>query len=117
MTILETQQLFTSLLADFLLQLEVLGYKITLGEAWRPDEMARLYAQQGKGITNSLHCMRLAIDLNIFKDGKFLQTVEDLTPVGEMWEHMSNDDHRCCWGGRFAQPDSDHFSVQWGSVR
>ena len=42
------------------------GYYCTLGECWRSPEQAEIYVKQGKGIKNSLHCQRLAIDLNLF---------------------------------------------------
>jgi len=82
------------------------GYQVTLGEAWRTKEQAALNAKAGTGTANSLHCERLAIDLNLFRDGKFLSASEDHRPLGEWWESLSPD-HR--WGGRFR--DGNHYSL------
>ena len=92
-----------------------MGYEVTLGEAWRsPEEAARL-AKLGKGIVNSLHCDKLAIDLNLFKARRYLTSSEAHRPLGEWWEQQ----HRLCrWGGRFLDeegrpaPDGNHYSLE-----
>ena len=84
-------------------------YSCTLGEAWRTSEQAELYAQQGKGIKDSLHCKRLAIDLNLFfPNGELITKTEDYEPFGIYWEklHAYN-----VWGGRWVHKDSDHFQM------
>lgn len=88
---------------------------VTFGEAWRSPETAEVYKQKGKGISNSLHWERLAVDLNLFKDGKLLQETEDYRRAGELWEDMSCDEFECCWGGRFG--DGNHFSILHEGVR
>lgn len=85
-----------------------LGYELTFAEAYRTPEQARFNAQNGTGIGNSLHTQRLAIDLNLFKDGKFLTTSADHQPLGEWWEKLDPD---CRWGGRFSRPDGNHYSL------
>jgi hypothetical protein len=92
-----------------------LGYEVTLGECWRPPEMAAVYAEQGKGITNSLHWSRLAIDLNLFRDGKFLSRSEDHRELGIWWERQSTDEYTLHWGGRWG--DGNHYSLGWNGVR
>ena len=52
------------------------GYDLTFGEAWRTPEQAKLNAEKGIGIANSLHTERLAIDFNLFKDGVWLNKTE-----------------------------------------
>lgn len=84
------------------------GYAVTLGEAWRTPEQARLNAAKGTGTLTSLHIERLAIDLNLYRDGVWLQSSEDHKPLGEWWEKLGPD-HR--WGGRFARPDGNHYSI------
>ena len=98
------------------MQLHDAGYQVTIGEVWRPVEMAKIYEAKGAGIPNSLHCLKLAVDLNIFLAGKLLATVEEILPVGQLWEIRSGE-FTCCWGGRFAKPDANHFSVTHGGVR
>lgn len=84
------------------------GYKITLGEAYRTPEQARLNAKRGIGIAQSLHCSRLAMDLNVFHNDRLLTSTTDLLPIGEQWESMGGS-----WGGRFTRPDTDHFSLAY----
>lgn len=84
------------------------GYEITFGEAFRTPEQARLNAATGKGIANSLHTQRLAIDLMLFRDGVYLTDSDDYRPLGEYWESLDGD---CRWGGRFG--DGNHFSLTY----
>lgn len=105
------------LLSKFINDLTIRGYKITLGEAFRPLGVAAIYAAQNEGIKNSLHTMRLAIDLNIFLDDKFLQAKEDLVIPGNLWESYSTDLVQCCWGGNFESPDCDHFSISNSGIK
>lgn len=90
--------------ARLILWLESNGYSCTLGEAWRTKEQAAAYAAAGSGIKASLHCDRLAIDLNIFREARWLTSSSELEPVGLYWESLGGS-----WGGRFG--DGNHFSV------
>lgn len=85
------------------------SYALTFGEAWRAPETALLYAKDGRGISNSLHIERLAVDLNAFKDGRYLSRSEDYAELGAYWESLSNEEITCHWGGRFG--DGNHFSI------
>jgi len=103
---LELQQEFSVKISDFILRVNLLGYKVTLGETYRTPEQAAINAKKGKGIANSLHCDRLAMDINLFKDGKFLTKTSDYKEIGELWESMGGS-----WGGRFN--DGNHFSISF----
>ena len=83
------------------------GYEITLGDAHRSSaEAERL------GFMGSLHTRRLAIDLNLFKDGTYLSATDDHLELGEWWEQQ----HELCrWGGRFG--DGNHYSVEFQGVK
>jgi hypothetical protein len=109
MTLREKQSLFVVLVSKLIERASQLGYELTFGEAMRsPEEAARL-AKLGKGIANSLHCQRLAIDLNLFKDGTYLSSTAAHEPLGEWWERQ----HELCrWGGRFQ--DGNHYSLSHG---
>lgn len=109
MTLREKQSLFASLVALLIQRAMAQGFEVTLGEAYRsPEEAARL-AQLGKGIAASLHTQKLAIDLNLFKDGRYLSSGESHRPLGEWWERQ----HPLCrWGGRFN--DGNHYSLEHG---
>lgn len=121
MTLGDKQRLFAQLLGEFLVWLYANDYEITLGEAYRPEAQAAIYAAQNKGILNSLHTKRLAIDLNLFTD-KTLASDEDLyqsdsaayRPLGAKWKSMHS---LCRWGGDFSRPDGNHFSLEHEGVR
>lgn len=71
------------------------GYELTFGDAWARDGHKK----------NSLHYIRLAIDLNLFKAGKWLKKTDDHLPLGEFWESIGG-----AWGGRFG--DGNHYSLE-----
>lgn len=113
MTLREKQSIFVLLVADLIQYAAAQGYQLTFGEAYRsPEEAARL-AAAGKGIKTSLHTQRLAVDLNLFRDGQYFSASEAHRPLGEWWEQQSNPpDYQCCWGGRFG--DGNHYSLAHG---
>lgn len=104
MSLGEKQRRFTRMIADLIVYAYKNGYELTWGEAYRTPEQAAINAQKGTGITNSLHCDRLAVDFNLFKDGKYLTSTEDHLPLGEFWESIGG-----TWGGRFN--DGNHYSL------
>ncbi|NRN30382.1 M15 family metallopeptidase [Photorhabdus heterorhabditis] len=106
MTLCEKQQLFAVLVAQLILWADERGYRLTLGEAYRTPEQAKLNAHTGKGIANSLHIQRLAIDLNLFIRGEYQTNSHAYLPLGEYWESLGG-----TWGGRFSRPDGNHFSL------
>ncbi len=109
MTLRQKQSRFARLVATLLLEAERLGFEVTFGETYRsPEEAARL-AKLGKGIATSLHTQRLAIDLNLFREGRYLSSTEAHRTLGEFWETL---DPLCRWGGRFG--DGNHYSLEHG---
>ncbi|EKN4770554.1 M15 family metallopeptidase [Yersinia enterocolitica] len=106
------QQQFTTMVARLITYASEQGYGLTFGEAWRTPEQARLNAQKGSGIANSLHCQRLAVDFNLFIDGEYQTRTEAYRPLGEFWESIGG-----AWGGRFKRPDGNHFSLEHNGVR
>ena len=91
------------------------GYELTFGEAYRTPEQAALNAKNGSGIKNSLHCKRLAIDFNVFKDGEYLKKSEELRELGEYWKSLNPNN---AWGGDFKSlPDGNHFSYSYKGVK
>lgn len=110
MTLRQKQSVFTLRVARLILKANELGYELTFGEAWRSPEEAKRLAKTGAGIARSLHTDRLAIDLNLFKDGQWLTTTEAHRPLGEWWERQSTDGAVCTWGGRFG--DGNHYAIE-----
>lgn len=110
----DQQQRFVPLVAKLIEFAYAQGYALTFGEAFRTPEQAQWNAAHGKGIVNSLHCDRLAIDFNLFKDGVLLTDAESYRPLGEYWKTLDPD---CRWGGDFSKPDADHFSLTWEGIQ
>lgn len=110
LSLLAKQQLFAQCVCELLEVALSRGYRVTFGDAYRsPEEAARL-AGLGSGIRNSVHTLRLAIDLNLFKDGVYLQQTEDYRELGQVWKGL----HPLCrWGGDFnSRKDGNHFSIE-----
>ena len=111
MELYNRQITFTKNAAALILFIYSKGYACTFGDAFRSSEQAALNAASGKGIKNSLHCQRLAIDLNLFdSDGKYLTEKEDYKQFGDFWKSLSLHNR---WGGDFVHlVDSNHFEMQ-----
>jgi len=107
----DEQEVFANNVGKLLAYINIKGYHATLGEAYRTHEQALIYAHEGLGIKNSLHCERLAIDLNIFdKNEKQLTTIAECKIFGTYWESLHKHNR---WGGNFkTRPDFDHYEMQ-----
>jgi hypothetical protein len=114
MTLREKQSLFVRLVAKLIKYAEDNGMELTFGECYRTPEQAKLNAQAGRGISTSLHTERLAIDLNLFVAGVFIDASEGHRRLGEYWESLHPS---CRWGGRFRKPDGNHYSFSPDGIR
>lgn len=113
--LLQLQQRFAISTAWLINKAAELGYRVTLGDAFRTAEQAAANAAAGSGIRRSLHCERLAIDLNFFKNGEYVSDGSQLRDIGEAWKALG-EDYR--WGGDFkTRPDGNHFSITPDGVR
>ena len=106
MSLSKQQAEFAADVARLILHINEAGYTCTFGEAWRPAVTAEYYAKAGIGTKDSLHLERLAIDLNLFRNGSWLSSTEAHRQFGEYWESLSPLNR---WGGRFAKPDGNHY--------
>ncbi|HFD1476932.1 M15 family metallopeptidase [Escherichia coli] len=112
MKLSEKQQLFAVMIADLIHWAQEHGYRLTFGEAYRTPEQAALNAKSGKGIRNSLHTLRLAVDFNLFINGEYQSDTDAYRPLGEYWESIGG-----TWGGRFSRADGNHFSLEHNGVK
>lgn len=110
-SLLEKQDRFAGMVAQLIMKARSMGYQVTLGDAYRdPRVHGAVGVKAGYGHASSAHKVRLAIDLNLFRDGKFLQSTEDHRPLGEWWESIGG-----TWGGRFR--DGNHYSLEHAGVK
>lgn len=111
------QSTFCSNVAKLIQHINSVGMTCTFGDAFRSPVNAEANAKAGIGIENSLHCLRLAVDLNLFdSDGKYLDKSNDqYVSIGQYWESL-HDDNR--WGGFFVTryhgklADPNHFEMK-----
>ena len=112
MSLTAKQSEFTANISRFIAWCHDEGYPVILAEAFRPPEMAKLYEEQGKGISNSNHCNKLAVDLFRYKDGTVTWDPYEYEKIGLQWEST----HPLArWGGRFN--DYVHFSFEHNGVK
>ena len=110
MDLLHKQFEFARLVPRLIDKAYELGYTVTLGECQRSKEEAARLAKTGLGIKNSLHIIRLAIDINLFRDGIYLTDIEPHRALGTWWESLSNGkDFVTAWGGHWG--DGNHYSI------
>jgi hypothetical protein len=102
MTLGQKQRLFVKMVGRLIDFAYSKGYELSLGHALRCQDCKI-------GSENSLHKIRLAVDFNLFKDGVYLTKTEDHLPLGLFWESL---DPQCSWGGRFKNPDGNHYSIE-----
>ena len=100
MTLREKQSKFVECIGKLIVWAYEQGYEITFGDTY-PGKFA--HAEHGK------HPQGLAIDLNLFRDGRYLETTEDWAPLGQYYESL---DPHASWGGRWG--DGNHLSYGEG---
>jgi hypothetical protein len=111
----ELQWRFSRSLAELLIKAYELGYTVQMGETYRTPQQAAANAATGAGISNSLHIEHLAVDLNLFKDGRYITDDEGHKDLGAFWKSLASD-HR--WGGDFTKrKDYNHYSITPDGVR
>lgn len=116
MKLIHKQFEFSRLLPRLIDKAYELGFTVTLGECYRSPEEAKRLAKLGLGIIGSLHTSKLAIDLNLFRDGVYLTSSEAHRELGTWWEMQSaGKDFTCHWGGHWE--DGNHYSIGHGGKK
>lgn len=71
-------------------------FTVRIGEVYRPQAMQDIYVAKGLSKTkNSQHTKKLAIDLNLFKEGR-PATLEEIRQLGYWWQGLRPNNR---WGG------------------
>ena len=104
----ERQRLLTRLLPRLLDKAQALGFELTLGDGYRDPRVFGMPGEvKGYGSKWSGHKLRLAVDLNLFRNGTYLTATEDHKPLGDFWESLHPE---CRWGGRYQ--DGNHYEIK-----
>lgn len=111
----DKQRIFTLNIGKLIVFAYSSGYELTVGDAFRSTRAASDFADQGKGVTNSLHTRRLAMDFNLFRNKVYFAQSAAYQVLGDYWKSL-NPLNR--WGGDFKPvPDGNHFSMEDGGVK
>ena len=105
------QRKFTLMISQLIMFAYAKGYELTFGDAYRdPRVFGAVGESKGYGKSSSNHKNRLAVDFNLFKDGKYLSATSDHEPLGLFWESIGGS-----WGGRFN--DGNHYSLAYKGMK
>lgn len=111
MTLGETQRKFTLMVAQLIQWAYQNGYELSIGDAYRdPRVFGAMGERGGYGESRSAHKQRLAVDLNLFKDGRYLTLTADHAPLGAYWQSLGG-----TWGGEFN--DGNHYSLVFNGIK
>jgi D-alanyl-D-alanine carboxypeptidase len=103
---------FSYMLARLIAWAHGAGFLVSIGEVHRSLHDAERNAQSGAGIVNSLHTIDLAADLRLYVGGEYQTESDAYSPLGIYWEELGGS-----WGGRFSNPDGNHFSLSHHGIR
>lgn len=121
MGIRKMQSIFTTNISLLIKFARSEGLEVTFGDAYRDPLLAKINSGKydlinratgdritlaRRGAENSLHRRRLALDLNLFKNGIYLSTTEAHRAMGRFWESLNVLNR---WGGRF--DDGNHYEM------
>ena len=99
MTLRQRQSKFVHMTALLILHAEQLGYELTYGDTQsKPGNSPRHKP-------GSFHFKRLAVDFNLFRNGRYLRSTKSHLSLGKYWESIGGS-----WGGRFTKQDGNHYS-------
>jgi peptidoglycan L-alanyl-D-glutamate endopeptidase CwlK len=108
MSLSKEQQEFSIDIAKLIIKANILGIRLTFGDAYRSKEQQEIYFKAKKSKTmKSNHLRRLAVDFNFFIDGKLIYINPLLEKLGHYWESLNKKNR---WGGHFSNfYDAPHF--------
>ena len=99
------QSQFALNVAMLILEAEKRGYEVTLGDAYRDPRATFPYSHP-----KSNHKNRLAIDLNLFKDGEFIKDSRGHRDLHAWFEEY-------CGGAPMIDNDPNHYSFEHEGMR
>ena len=102
MGMVDKQNKFAGMVAQLIIFAQQRGYQITFGDAFRDPRVTY-------GHKDSLHRERLAVDLNLFKDGFYIATDEAHAPLHDFWDSLG--------GAERIKGDGNHYSLSYKGMR
>lgn len=85
------------------------GYELTGGELYRTEEQQKIYYRQGKSkVLYGQHQKRMAVDLNLFINGRYQTSREAYKPLAKYWKSLHPRNRAGYdWGW-----DANHFEMK-----
>ena len=102
MGLVDKQNKFAGMTALLILYAQAKGYQVTYGDAFRDERVTY-------GHPRSTHRFRLGLDLNLFKNGKYLYSDEDHAPLHDFWDSIG--------GSERIKGDANHYSLEHEGIR
>jgi len=103
------QQTFALNVAKLIIYINQQGYRCTFGETLRTTQMAQIYAKTGKGVLDSNHLYKLAVDLNLFDSkGKYIVDSKEYKQFADYWLSLDKNNES---GHYWKSVDSNHFEM------
>ncbi len=107
MTLGEKQRKFTRMIGQLIDWAYANGYELTFGDAYRDPRLHGIHGEKRTGSYSaaySVHKLRLAVDLNLFRDGAYLTADADHAPLKDYWESIG--------GAKRIPGDANHYSLE-----
>jgi len=111
------QRRFGFMVALLILKAHELGFECVIGDAAFSCMLNKVGKPEGDLLAktlghrkNSNHFLCLAVDLELFFDGRYLTETSDHEPLGEYWMSLGG-----AWGGDFN--DGNHYSLEHNGVK
>lgn len=105
MSLRKKQSRFALNIAMLILEAEKRGFEMTFGDAFRDPRATFPYSHP-----KSCHNSRLAVDLNLFKDGEYISGSEGHKELHDWWVEY-------CGGSNMIDNDPNHYSFEHEGVR
>ena len=109
MTLGDAQREFSRHIVYLKIHMLAMGYEFTDGDAYRDERAHGAYGKKASySSAESQHKLRLANDINLFKDRKYLTETSDHQLFGTYWKAIHPDN---VWGGDFkrTRKDGNHY--------
>lgn len=111
-TLGQKQRRFTRAIGMLICHAYDLGYELTVGDAYRDPRLHGNHGEKkGYGSANSVHKLRLAVDLNLFVGGEYITSGDHPAwdKLHKYWKGLG--------GANMVPNDANHFSFEYGGFR